>query len=35
MDITSESWIAVTWLELFKIAQARGNEIKGNSFNQF
>lgn len=30
MDIMSQSWIAVTWLELFKIAQVRGDKIKGN-----
>lgn len=30
MDIMSESWIAVTWLELFKIAQVGGNKIKEN-----
>lgn len=30
MNIMSGSWIAVTWLEFFKIAQVGGNKIKGN-----
>jgi len=30
MDVMSESWIAVTWLEVFKIAQVRDNKTKGN-----
>lgn len=33
MDIMSGSWIAVTWLEFFKISQVGGNKIKGNWFN--